>query len=92
MNPYEIIVRPVDTEKTRFQASELGKYTFEVHPGANKLEVKQAIEAIFEVKVTDVNTAIMPAKRGWSSYRGPWKKAIVTVAEGERMDVFEGAI
>jgi large subunit ribosomal protein L23 len=92
MNPYEIIIRPVDTEKTRFQASELGKYTFEVHPGANKVEIKQAIEVIFEVKVAKVNTSIMPAKRTWNSYRGPWKKAIVTVAEGERIDVFEGAI
>jgi len=90
MNPYEIIIRPIDTEKTRFQASELGKYTFEVHPGANKMEVKQAIEAIFEVEVSSVNTLIMPAKRGWRSYRGPWKKAVVTLVEGERMDVFEG--
>jgi large subunit ribosomal protein L23 len=90
MNPYEIIIRPIDTEKTRFQASELGKYTFEVHPGANKMEIKQAIEAIFEVEVSSVNTLIMPAKRGWRSYRGPWKKAVVTLVEGERMDVFEG--
>lgn len=90
MNPYEIVIRPIDTEKTRFQASELGKYAFEVHPGANKMEIKQAIEAIFEVEVSAVNTLIMPAKRGWRSYRGPWKKAIVTLAEGERMDVFEG--
>jgi large subunit ribosomal protein L23 len=90
MNPYEIIIRPIDTEKTRFQASEMGKYAFEVHPGANKLEVKQAVEAIFDVEVTSVNTLVMPAKQGWRSYRGPWKKAIVTVAEGERVDVFEG--
>ena len=92
MNPYEIIIRPVDTEKTRFQASELGKYSFEVHPGANKIEIKQAVEAIFDVEVEKVHTMIMPAKLGWRSYRGPWKKAIVTLAEGERMDVFEGAI
>jgi large subunit ribosomal protein L23 len=92
MNPYEIIIRPIDTEKTRFQASEQGKYAFEVHPGANKLEVKQAVEAIFDVEVAKVNTLVMPAKRGWRSFRGPWKKAIVTLVEGERMDVFEGAI
>lgn len=92
MNPYEIIIRPIDTEKTRFQAAELRKYTFEVHPGANKVEIERAVEAIFEVEVTDVNTMIMPAKRTWNSYRGPWKKAIVTLAEGERMDVFEGAV
>ena len=92
MNPYEIIIRPIDTEKTRFQASEQGKYSFEVPHGANKLEVKQAVEDIFDVEVEKVNTMIMPAKRGWRSYRGPWKKAIVTLVEGERMDVFEGAI
>ena len=92
MNPYEIIIRPIDTEKTRFQASELGKYAFEVHPGANKVEIKRAVENIFDVKVSNVNTLIMPAKRGWRSYRGPWKKAIVTLVEGERMDVFEGAV
>jgi len=92
MNPYEIIIQPIDTEKTRFQASEQGKYAFKVHPDANKVEIKRAVEAIFDVKVASVNTMIMPAKRGWRSYRGPWKKAIVTLAEGERVDVFEGAI
>lgn len=96
MNPYEIIVRPVDTEKTRFQASELGKYVFEVHPGANKIEVKQAIEAIYEVDVTAVHTMIMPAKmnrgrgRGLTARRSAWKKAVVTLAEGQRLDLFEG--
>jgi large subunit ribosomal protein L23 len=96
INPYEIIVRPVDTEKTRYQASELGKYTFEVHPGANKIEVKQAIEAIYEVDVVAVNTMIMPAKasgrfgRGRAVRRSLWKKAVVTVAEDQRIEVFEG--
>jgi large subunit ribosomal protein L23 len=96
MNPYEIIVRPIDTEKTRYQASELGQYTFEVHPGANKVEVKQAIEAIYEVRVVAVNTMIMPAKvsrrrgRRHVVRRPVWKKAVVTLAEGQRLDVFEG--
>lgn len=91
MNSYEIIIRPIDTEKTRYQASELGKYTFQVHPGANKIEIRQAIEEIFDVNVVKVNTMIMPAKYGWRKYRGPWKKAVITVAEGQRIDVFEGA-
>jgi len=96
MSPYEIIIRPIDTEKSRYQASELGKYIFEVHPGANKIEVKQAIEAIYEVDVAAVNTMIMPAKiasmRGRSrvARNSPWKKAIITVEEGQRMEVFEG--
>lgn len=92
MNPYEIIIRPIDTEKTRYQASELDKYTFEVHPGANKVEIKKAVEAIFDVDVVKVNTMIMPAKRGWRTYRPPWKKAVVTLVKGQRMDVFEGAV
>ncbi|RLC68179.1 MAG: 50S ribosomal protein L23 [Chloroflexi bacterium] len=93
MNPYEIIIRPVDTEKTRYQASELDQYAFEVHPGANKIEVKQAIEAIYDVDVVKVNTMIMPAKIGGrrrTMRHSPWKKALVTIAEGQRLDVFEG--
>jgi large subunit ribosomal protein L23 len=96
MNPYKVIIRPIDTEKTRYQASELDQYTFEVNRHANKIEVKRAIEAIYEVDVVAVNTMTMPAKA--SSRRGRrrtvrrpvWKKAVVTVAEGERMNVFEG--
>ena len=96
MNPYKIIIRPIDTEKVRYQSSELGQYTFEVHLGANKIEVKRAIEAIYDVKIAKVNTMIMPAKISRRSgrrrviHQSGWKKAIVTVAEGERMSVFEG--
>ncbi|HET92391.1 MAG TPA: 50S ribosomal protein L23 [Chloroflexi bacterium] len=96
MNPYEIIVRPIDTEKTRYQASELGQYTFEVHSGANKIEVKRAIEKIYGVQVASVNTIVMPAKisrrhgRRRVMRRRVWKKALVTLAPGQRMEVFEG--
>jgi len=96
MNPYKVIIRPIDTEKTRYQASELGQYTFEVDRRANKIEVKRAIEAIFEADVVAVNVMNMPAKaakrRGRRRLvRHPsWKKAVVTLAEGQRLDVFEG--
>jgi large subunit ribosomal protein L23 len=96
MNPYKVIIRPIDTEKTRYQASELGQYTFEVDRRANKIEVKRAIEEIYEVAVVSVNVVNMPAKasrrRGRRQVvrRSPWKKAVVTLAEGQRMDVFEG--
>lgn len=96
MNPYKVIIRPIDTEKTRYQASELGQYTFEVDRRANKIEVKGAIEAIFGVDVVAVNVMNMPAKatkrRGRRRVvrRSPSKKAVVTVAEGQRLDVFEG--
>ena len=97
MDSYEVIIQPIDTEKTRYQASELGQYTFRVSPNSNKIEVKRAIEAIFEVQVTAVNIINMPAKvtrrHGRRSIvrRSAWKRAMVTLAEGERLDVFEGA-
>ena len=96
MNPYKVIIRPIDTEKTRYQASELRQYTFEVDRIANKIEVKRAVEAIYDVDVVSVNLMNVPAKV--SRRRGrrrivrhsPWKKAVVTVAEGQRLEVFEG--
>jgi len=96
MNPYKVIVRPVDTEKTRFQGSELGQYTFEVAADANKIEVKRAIESIFDTEVVAVRIMNVPAKA--SDRRGrrrilrrtAWKKAVVTLAAGQRLDVFEG--
>jgi large subunit ribosomal protein L23 len=96
MNPYDVIIRPIDTEKTRYQASELSQYTFEVDRRANKIEVKRAIETIYDVDVVAVNVMIVPAKA--SSRRGRrrivrrpvWKKAVITLAEGQRLDVFEG--
>jgi large subunit ribosomal protein L23 len=96
MNPYEVIVRPIDTEKTRYQASELGQYTFEVDRRANKIEVRQAVETVFDVTVVAVNVVNVPAKasrrrgRRRVVLRSPWKKAVVTLAEGQRLDVFEG--
>ena len=96
MDPYEVIIRPVDTEKTRYQASDLRQYAFEVAPGANKIEVKRAIETMFSVKVTAVNTMNVPSKitrrygRRRVIRRATWKKAVVTLAEGQRLDVFEG--
>ena len=95
MNPYEIIKRPVDTEKTRYQAAQ-GQYVFEVARQANKIEVRRAIESIYGVDVTSVNMMVMPAKGNKRSgrrrivRRASWKKAIVTLAEGQQLDVFEG--
>jgi large subunit ribosomal protein L23 len=96
MNPYQVIIRPLDTEKTRYQASKLRQYTFEVDRRANKVEVKLAIEAIFGVDVMAVNLMNVPAKatrrygRRRVVRRSPWRKAVVTLAEGQRLDVFEG--
>jgi len=96
MNPYKVIIRPVDTEKTRYQASELGQYTFEVDRRANKIEVKRAIETIYGVDVAAVNVMNMPAKatrrrgRRRMVRRPSWKKALVTLVGGQRLEVFEG--
>lgn len=96
MEPYEVIIRPIDTEKTRYQASDLRQYVFEVAPNANKIEIKRAVEALFNVKVVAVNTMNMPAKITRRYGRRPivrrpaWKKAVVTLAEGQQLDVFEG--
>jgi large subunit ribosomal protein L23 len=94
MHVYEIIKRPIDTEKTRYQTED-GQYTFEVDRRANKHQIKEAVEEIFGVEVLSVNTMIVPAKRGRYGRRimtrkPAWKKAIVILAPGERIDIFEG--
>jgi large subunit ribosomal protein L23 len=94
MNIYDIIVRPLWTEKSEINKWQ-GKYTFEVHYGANKIEIKRAVEEIYDVDVEAVNVMIMPAKISRTRGRKPvvrrpaWKKAIVTVAPGERIEVLE---
>ena len=94
MHIYEIIKRPIDTEKTRSQTED-GKYAFEVDRRANKHQIKEAVEEIFDVEVLSVNITNLPAKKGRYGRRivtrkPAWKKAIVTLAPGERIDVFEG--
>lgn len=93
MNPHQIIVRPLITEKnTNLMA--LNKYSFEVNRNANKIQIRNAIEAIFNVRVTAVHTMNVRGKkrrRGRDfGYAADWKKAIVTLAEGDRIELFEG--
>jgi large subunit ribosomal protein L23 len=91
MTPYEIIIRPVVTEKSTMLA-EQNKYVFEVAEEANKIEVARAIAEIFKVDVLDVNMIRVPGKlRRVGRSRGrtkPWKKAIVTLAAGQRIELF----
>lgn len=94
LNLYDVLVRPIVTEKQNVMTSELNQYVFEVAPNANKHQIKEAVEVIFEKTVTRVNTMIVPAKRGQRGRRTyirsrQWKKAIVTLAEGEKIDLFE---
>lgn len=91
---YNTIVRPLVTEATSIAYQERGEYVFEVHPDANKHEIRQAIERLFGVKVTGVWTAQQrgkPRRVGKSSGRRPnWKKAIVKLREGDTIEnVFE---
>lgn len=93
MDIYQVLKRPLITEKmTGLQA--LGKYAFEVHPRANRLQVKEAVEKNFKVKVRQVNVITVRRERrrlryGWVEGT-PWKKAIVTLQEGYKLQFFEG--
>ncbi len=91
---HDIIVRPIISEKSSRQM-EHGKYTFEVLPKANKVEVKKAVEEVFKVKVQKVHTIKVrskPKRMGMFLGRSrSWKKAIITLAPGERIEFFEGA-
>ncbi|HEX4979695.1 MAG TPA: 50S ribosomal protein L23 [Acidimicrobiales bacterium] len=92
-DPRDILIKPVVSEKSYALLDE-GVYTFVVHPDANKTEIRQAVESVFGVRVTRVNTLNRKGKkkrRGrWIGTRPDTKRAIVTLAEGERIDLFEG--
>jgi large subunit ribosomal protein L23 len=92
-HPRDIIIRPVVSEKS-YAALDANVYTFVVAPGANKIEIKHAVESIFGVRVTNVNTLNRSGKRkrnrrtgGWGS-RPSTKRAVVSVAEGDRIEIF----
>jgi large subunit ribosomal protein L23 len=91
---HDIIVRPVITEKSS-RMMENNQYTFEVLPKANKVEIRKAVEEVFKVKVAKVRTIKVhskPKRMGVFLGRSrSWKKAIVTLAPGERIEFFEGA-
>ncbi|NIO40615.1 MAG: 50S ribosomal protein L23 [Burkholderiales bacterium] len=93
---YDILRRPIITEKTSFQSGQLNQYVFEVDRKANKAQIKEAVEVLFDVKVLRVNVINAPAKRSRRRNRRllvrkpSYKKAIVTLAPGNTIDVFEG--
>lgn len=90
-DPHDIILRPVITEKSMQQLAE-NKYTFWVHPHANKTMIRKAVEQIFKVRVRKVNTVRVPGKLRrvgrYAGYQSDAKKAIVTLAEGHRIKEF----
>ena len=89
---YGTVIRPLVTEKSTHQAGARNAYAFEVAPGANKAQIKQAVEKIYGVKVVDVRTANRKGKPRRSRYRWGttrhWKKAVVVLDETSRIDLF----
>lgn len=94
MHAYEVLRRPILTEKSSYQADTLHRYTFEVDVRANKLDVRRAVEEVFDVAVENVNIMNVRGKpRRFGRREGrtsDWKKAIVTLAPGETISFFEG--
>lgn len=95
LSPYDIILRPVITEKVNGMVADLNQVVFEVASNANKPQIKQAVELVFglEGKVLKVRTMVMPAKRGRRGRREfirqrQWKKAIVTLEADSRIELF----
>jgi large subunit ribosomal protein L23 len=97
LTAHDVIVRPIISEKSMDESGR-GKYTFEVHGEASKIQVAAAVEELFKVQVTKVNVLTTKAKEkrrgtkrgriaGWTT---PWRKAIVTVAAGQKIEFFEG--
>lgn len=92
-NLREVIRRPLITERATQLQEASGKYSFEVDRRANKIDVKRAVEAMFEVQVTKINTVSVRGKvkrlGRFVGRRSNWKKAIVTLAAGQSIDIFE---
>ena len=96
MNPSDILIKPILSEKANKQTEKQNRYSFVVDKKANKLEIKKAVEQFYGVQVKDVNTAVMPGKAksrytkaGFLNGRKPAKKkAYITVAEGEQIDLY----
>ena len=98
MTIYDVLRRPIETEKSRHQSGKLHQYVFEVGRNATKVQIKDAVQTLFDVEVEKVNVIVVPAKRGRRGRTGrrlvvrqaPYKKAIVTIRADQTIDVFEG--
>ena len=92
----EVLIKPILTEKANAQQEKLKRYAFKVNRKANKLEIKKAVEEFYGVNIVDVNTAVVPGKnktrytkKGFVKGQKPaFKKAMVTVAQGETIDLY----
>jgi large subunit ribosomal protein L23 len=93
MHPFQVLRRPLITEKSTL-LQEQGKYAFEIAARASKHQVKEAVEKAFKVNVIGVNVITVPGKSKRIGRRfvksSPWKKAVVTLGEGQKIEFFEG--
>jgi large subunit ribosomal protein L23 len=90
---YDVVKRPIISEKSTALAEVAGRYVFEVAVQANKQEIRDAVQKLFNVKVSKVHTMIMQGKMKrvgrFETKRSNWKKALVTLAEGQKIDFFQ---
>ncbi len=95
MNEYDIILRPIITEKSTLVKETGNQYVFEVLRSANKIEIRKAVEKLFKVKVVDVHVSNMEGKKKrlgrYAGKRSDWKKAIVKLSPKDKITIFEGA-
>ena len=97
MTLYDVLRRPIETEKSRYQNAKLHQYVFEVEMKANKIQIKEAVETLFDVEVQKISVVVSPAKKGRRGRsrrmvvrRPEYKKAIVTIRADQTIDLFEG--
>ncbi len=94
LHPGEVLIRPVVSEKS-YEQIQRNRYTFQVHKDAHKTQIRQAVEELFDVRVARVNVVKMkpkPKRRGLIKGERPgWKKAIVELKAGDKIEIFEGA-
>ena len=95
LDRYQILKKPLITEKSTKMLTEGNWVAFQVHPRANKIQIKETVEKLFNVKVTKVNTLVVPGKyRRFGRTIGhtkSWKKAMLRLKEGDKIELFEGA-
>jgi large subunit ribosomal protein L23 len=95
MNEYDIVVRPIITEKSTLLKDVGNQYIFEVQRDANKIEIKKAVEKLFKVKVVSVNVSNMEGKKKrlgrFAGKKPDWKKAVVKLSPKDKITIFEGA-
>ena len=95
MNEYDIVVRPIITEKSTLLKDAGNQYIFEVQRDANKIEIKKAVEKLFKVKVVSVNVSNMEGKKKrlgrFEGKKSDWKKAVVKLSPKDKITIFEGA-